>query len=121
MAILKSKVFICCCLLFLAHQWMQYGLHLHYSFIDNYLDDLLAMPVLLTLMLAERRWLFEIKTGLSVGEIILATLYVSILTELVFPLLSPRFKGDWLDPVMYAAGAALYYFSIQPAVLQKSA
>jgi hypothetical protein len=60
---------------------------------------------------AERRHLF--KKGpqykLPVLEIGLATVYVSVVSEFLFPLLSTRFTYDTLDFIFFFLGAVLFY------------
>ena len=114
MKVLKSPLFIVCMVLLALHQFQQYVLKLSVPVADAYLDNLLAMPILLFLLVAERRLLF--KRGayyqLSMAEVVLATLYVSVISELLFPLLSSRFVFDWMDFLFFFIGAAIYYFSV---------
>ncbi len=114
MAILKSPVFLLCCFLFALHQFMQKVLQLTVPVADAYIDSFLLMPILLTFLVAERRILF--KRGatycLSVLEIIIATFFIAIVAELIFPALSQRFTADWLDVLAYALGSTLFYFVI---------
>lgn len=114
MKILQSPVFILCSVLFVLHQLLQKGLGLHIPYLHAYLDNFLAMPIILTLLLAERRLLFRKGNGyiLTALDVLLATLYVSLISELLFPLFSDRFTTDWLDPVLYGLGSLLFYFTI---------
>jgi putative effector of murein hydrolase LrgA (UPF0299 family) len=114
MAILKSPVFLICCALFVLHQFLQKVLGVAVPGIDPYLDSFLAMPILLTLLVAERRVLF--KRGetycLTVLEILITTLFVAVVAELLFPALSDRFTADWWDVLAYGLGSILFYFTI---------
>ena len=114
MAVLRSPVFIICLVLFLLHQIMQKILHITFSFADSYLDNLLAMPIILTLLLAERRWLFKKGSNyqIPVIDIVVATLYIIFITEVVFPLLSKNFTADWKDLLFYALGSFVFYNTI---------
>lgn len=114
MAILKSPVFIVCCVLFLLHQVLQKVLGVALPGIDPYLDSFLAMPILLTLLLAERRVLFKKGASycLTILEILIATLFVALVAELLFPALSDRFTADWWDVVAYGLGSVLFYTTI---------
>jgi hypothetical protein len=107
---LKSPLFIICSILFLLHQLAQYALKLHIPPADAYLDNLVAMPIFLSLLVAERKILFKRDKAyrLSLLEVFLATVYVSLISELLFPLLAKRFTFDLLDFVFFLAGAALY-------------
>jgi predicted membrane channel-forming protein YqfA (hemolysin III family) len=69
------------------------------------------MPIILTLLLAEKKYIFKQKhQKLSLLFIILATLYVAAITEWLFPLLSDRFTSDPVDLLFYSLGSAFYYF-----------
>jgi hypothetical protein len=116
MKILKSPVFLICCILFIAHQALRLINDQPIPLVDPYLDTLLAMPIILTFLLFERRYIFKWKnyvrlTGL---EIILATLLIAFVSEVVFPALSDEFTGDWMDVLFYFAGSAIFYFTINP-------
>ena len=115
MHVLKSPLFVLCCLLFLAHQFMQKVLHINIWVLDSYLDNLLAMPVILTLFLAERTFLFPSRTpSLNKSEVIVIILYVSVIAELLFPLLSERFTADLLDVLFYCIGSIIFLVWINP-------
>jgi hypothetical protein len=110
MQALKSPLFIVSTLFFLLHQWTQHVFKIKMLFADAYLDNLLAMPIILTLLRAERSYLFKKGASyrLTILDIILTTVYIAVLSELLFPILSPRFTFDWLDFVFFFAGAALF-------------
>ena len=106
----KSPLFIICSVLFLLHQVAQYILEVRIPFVDAYLDNLVAMPIFLALLMAERRILFkrDATYKLSVLEVFLATAYISLISELLFPLLASRFTFDPFDVAFFFAGAALF-------------
>ena len=114
MAILKSPVFIICCILFILHQILQKALGLSLPFFDLYLDSLLAMPIILSFLLLEKQILFRKGTNyrLTVLEIIMATFFISLVSEWLFPKLSNQFTTDWIDVALYIAGALIFYFTI---------
>lgn len=114
MNVLKSPVFIICCLLFILHQLLQKGLHISMPLVDSYLDNLLAMPIILTFLLVERRILFRRGKGyrLSGLDVVMATIYIIIISEIVFPFLSEQFVTDWRDVIFYALGSLVYWFTI---------
>lgn len=111
MQTLKSPLFIVSIALFLLHQVLQHLLKISLPLADRYLDNLLAMPIILSLLLAERRHLFRRGNSyqLSWLEIVLATLYVSAISEWLFPVLSKRFTFDPLDFVFFFGGAGIFY------------
>lgn len=114
MEILRSPVFIICCFLFGAHQALQKLLHIPVPFVDLYLDNLLAMPIILTLLLAERRILFKRGRSyrLPLLDVVVATIYVVFIAEIVFPLLSDKFVTDWWDVLFYGLGSMLFLLTI---------
>lgn len=114
MKVLKSPVFIICCVLFVLHQLLQKGLEISLPFIDSYLDNLLAMPIILTFLLVERRILFRRGKGyrLSAMDVVLATIYIVVIAEVVFPLLSDNFVTDWRDVIFYSLGSLIFWFTI---------
>ena len=110
----RSPVFVVSCLLFILHQVLQKGFNVSIPIIDQYLDSLLAMPIILTFLLAERQYLF--KKGkqyrLPLLDVVLATLFIAFVSEVVFPFLSNDFTGDWLDLGFYAIGSGIFHFTI---------
>ena len=111
MLTLRSPLFLICLLLFIIHQLLQKEFNLHFFWLDNYLDSLLAMPIILTLWEAEKIFLFKKDSAfrLSMLEIAAATIYISLISEVVFPLFSTAFKGDWIDVIFYVGGSSLFY------------
>lgn len=114
MDVLKSPIFIISCIIFVLHQLIQKGFEIPLPLIDDYLDSLLAMPIILTFLLVERRMLFKKGKNyrLPVLDVVLAIFYISIITEVLFPWLSDRFTADWLDVVFYAIGSLIYFLTI---------
>ena len=119
MQLLRSPLFILSCLLFIVHQLFQKVLQIAIPIADAYLDNLLVMPILLNLWLAEKQWLFNEKNNHRITklEIAIATLYVLVVTEWLFPLLSHRFVFDELDILLTMSGSFIYFFvEKQPAL-----
>ena len=114
MKLLLSPVFLICLALFLLHQLLQKGLQIQMALADRYLDAFLAMPVILTLLLAEKRWLWKKKASyrLTTLTIAITTAYIIVMVEVIFPWLSDKFTTDWLDIICYIAGSLLFHFTI---------
>lgn len=114
MNVLRSPVFIICSVLFVLHQILQKGLDIHFMAMDRYLDNLLAMPIILTLLMLERRFLFGRKQdfSLSMLEISVATIFIILVAEILFPLLSSDFTTDWWDVLFYVLGSILFYLTV---------
>jgi hypothetical protein len=122
MNIVFHPVFIVCCILFVAHQILQKVLYISIPLADQYLDNLVAPPILLTLLVAEKRILFKRSQTytLSVLEVCMATILIALVSEYLFPYLSNEFIFDWLDIVCYALGSLLFYFTINTAKKQNN-
>ncbi|PVH24254.1 hypothetical protein DC487_14305 [Sphingobacterium corticibacter] len=103
--------FLCFALLFIIHQVVQWGLGIPIGWLDSYLDPLLMMPITLHLLLWERRYLFEKGDSykLSIFGIFNYLILVSILGEVIFPVLQPGFVADWIDVLCYFTGAVFFY------------
>lgn len=97
-------------LLVALHQVVERLLHIHIPVVDNYLDPLLLMPMLLHLLLWERRVLFK-KGDLFVfswPRMIMIFIIVSFITEYLFPLLRPGFTADIWDVLCYLIGTIIF-------------
>ena len=114
MKILYSPVFIICCILFVAHQATQQFFRISIPLVDNHLDNLLAPPILFTLLVAERRIIFKRGADYTLDqtEVILATLFLIVVSEWLFPFLSDNFTSDWMDVLVYVMGGFLFYYTI---------
>ncbi len=77
------------------------------------------MPIILTLFPAERRWLFKKGNDYTVPvlDIIVATIWVVLISEILFPLLSERFTADWKDVVFYGIGSFIFHFTMNKVSL----
>ncbi len=114
MFILRQIPWLTCVSLFLIHQWTQKFMGWKIPWADNHLDCLLCMPVFLTLLLAERRWIFQ-KTSLysfSAFETSLIVIVLSLIYEEGFPRWSTAFTKDYWDYLCYGIGALFFYFFI---------
>ena len=113
MEVLRRPLFIISIILFSLHQFLQWGLKINIPIADAYLDNLLLMPIVLTLWLAEKRILFKKPktTELSISEIVIATAYMLLITEWLFPLWTARITTDFWDVLYTAIGSLLYYFA----------
>ncbi|ALJ01176.1 hypothetical protein DC20_03775 [Rufibacter tibetensis] len=74
-----------------------------------YLDDLLCLPLLLTVTLFLMRFLYGPQVRFSVYHVGFVVVYVSLAFEVFLPLFMPRYTGDFLDVQLYAAGGWIFY------------
>jgi len=101
--------------LFLLHQFVQYILGWSTPWVDAYLDPLLALPVLLGLLLFERRLVFRVKR-LSLLEVGLVSVVLAIIFEEGFPRLQPAFVQDSFDYLAYLVGAGYFWVFLNPSL-----
>jgi len=81
-------------------------------FTDNYLNDILAIPVVLTLSRWCMQLIYRIKEyRLSVLQITGICAYMSVVFEFLLPQYSTVYSGDWLDVCCYFMGGLIYYLS----------
>lgn len=106
----KSVIlFAVCALLFLLHQYVEKILKLSLPMIDSYLDPLLFMPMLLTLITWERQLMYKNRLyHLPWTHIFGYFLLVSVLCEILFPMWTDRMTADIWDVLLYALGTILY-------------
>lgn len=103
-----SLHFHICIGVFLFHQFIKQFWVLP-IFISSYLNDLLALPLYLSICLLTSQIIFPTKfQRLSTFQIILTCLAVSISFEVIFPIQSSSFKADYVDVICYAIGACYF-------------
>jgi hypothetical protein len=115
--VIKNKIFISSVILFLLHQFLQKGLNNNIPIIHEYLDDLLCMPVVLTLTLFAFRK-FVVKNEMfsfSLGQVVWAVIYFSIIFEIALPYFSSQYTSDPVDVIAYSIGAFVFYKKINPS------
>lgn len=112
MQTLRHPVFLSCVLLFLVNQGLEL-MHIYIPFLFSYLDDLLVMPIVLTLALAaERAYFRNSRFVLPWTYVAGAVLAFGVCFEALLPLISLRHKADLLDVLAYAVGAVLFHLHI---------
>lgn len=79
------------------------------TIINNYLNDLLAIPLTCWTILLLIRLLKKQNFILSPLMIIAVTLYFSIYFEWYLPQHHHRYTGDYLDVLCYSAGGIIYF------------
>ncbi len=114
MSVLKNPHFWILALLFWVNQYLEKIQCIFIPFIHSYLDDLLAMPVILGTTLQIFRWIY--KNGISYiftkTQIVIGTAYISFLFEVLLPQWSDRYTADPWDVLCYGLGAVYFYFFI---------
>src|SRR5690606_16759880 len=100
------------------HQFLQKILGINIQLVDSFLDPLLFLPILLQLVLLERRFVFGKGTQyvLSWFQILTVTVFVSVVCELLFPQWNPAFTADYIDVICYLLGGVIFgvFFNSSP-------
>jgi hypothetical protein len=114
MEILRQPTWYIPFVIFLLHQFIQYILGWSTPWVDAYLDPLLALPILFGLLLFERRLIFGVHR-LSLFEVSLASVVLMVIFEEGFPRWEPAFVRDYYDHLAYLAGAAYFWYFVNPS------
>lgn len=81
-----------------------------YDFLNYYLNDFLAVPILLQLVLISFQLLYKnAHIYLGKDKILYTVIYISVFFELFLPYFSERFVGDWRDVMMYCIGGFTFF------------
>lgn len=79
-------------------------------YVNDYLNDLLLMPLVLGLLSFTIRYLKNDSSfQFSLSFIIGLALYYSLYFEYYLPEVNPRYTGDWIDILLYFFGGFLFY------------
>ncbi|RAU81791.1 hypothetical protein DP923_13910 [Pontibacter arcticus] len=77
--------------------------------IINYLDDLLCLPLVLTITLYLLRLFYGSELRLAWYHVVFTVVYFILAFEVFFPGFMPRYTSDWVDGVLYAIGGMIFY------------
>lgn len=100
-------------ILFVAHQLLQYILHLPIPYVDSYFDPFACAVIGLTVFQWERVHLWRSQQRqLSLTEIVMVTAVLALISEEVFPRLSNEFYRDSWDYAALTLGGAYFYLFI---------
>ncbi|MDX5481587.1 MAG: hypothetical protein LPK07_07870 [Hymenobacteraceae bacterium] len=113
---LRHPFFLICLVLFCLNQLLELQ-QLYIWPLYAYLDDLLCLPITLTMALAGERAYFRSPAfTLPKRYILLAFLLFTVVFEGILPLFSARYTADVLDIAAYALGGyAFQYILNKPA------
>jgi hypothetical protein len=114
MGILKHKVFVVASFIFILHQVIQKIGNIHIPLLHAYLDDLLCMPVILslTLYIFRKFVLNNPSFRFSGQQVIWAVIYFSMMFEIFLPQYSDEYVADSFDVIAYAIGALIFHYTI---------
>ena len=115
MKTLKHPLFIISIILFGLNQLAEQA-ELFIWPLHTHLDDLLCLPISLSIILAaERLYFSDQKLTLPKRHLILAVVLFSLIFEGVLPLFSERYTMDAWDIVAYTLGAWIFHKTINSA------
>jgi hypothetical protein len=81
----------------------------HYLLINNYVNDLLCLPLLLGDDLCNRL-LKDNSFTFSIGLLSFGLL-LFFYFEYYLPEVNPRYTADWIDVILYFSGGFIFFFS----------
>lgn len=114
---LQSYSFWIPLLLFSLHQIAQKGFQIHTPFADQYLDPFCLGVIALHAFAWEQNYFFERKQ-LGIVEVGLIVLFLSLVTEILFPFLSDQFTADFLDSLAISLGAVWFVLTAKKTRLK---
>ena len=96
---------------FLLHQLIQKGFGVDITFVHDYIDPLLSIPIMLGVWVVERDYLFG-RGRLTLLETMVGTVFLALVFELLFPYLSSAFTYDPWDFLAYGLGGVLFWVGV---------
>jgi hypothetical protein len=120
-SVIKSPWFYIAVILFVLHQVLQLGLEIKISFLDNYLDPFLFLPIALGAYLQERR-LFLKNDGFKFDhfKLIALSVLLCVIVEVFFPFFNAGYSFDIYDFIAYYAGAIYFNYKINRKFIVES-
>jgi hypothetical protein len=89
-------------------------------YINGYINDGFAIPVIANLGLWFKR-VFIIKNNyyvLGPWQVAFIVVYVSLVFEVLLPLLSKIYTADWIDVLLYVIGGLFFYWVMNKPVVE---
>jgi hypothetical protein len=111
MTVFINPYFLIACLIFWINQFLEKVMGIFIPFVHAYLDDLLAMPVILGITLQVYKWIHPLKKNFvfSKTQVVVGWIYFSFLFEFLLPKFSSTYTSDLLDVLCYGLGALAFY------------
>ena len=111
MAVFKNPFFYIPCIVFWINQYLEKVQNIFIPFVHAYLDDLMAIPVVLGISLQVFKWIHPLKDTFifTKTQVAMGLVYFSFLFEFVLPLWSGDYIADIWDVVCYGVGALIFF------------
>lgn len=79
--------------------------------VNNYVNDLLILPIVLTICLFILRWSRGDKSyTIPIGVIMYICAFYGFVFEYLLPKFHPRYTADFIDAFLYFLGGIVFYF-----------
>ncbi|WP_439880871.1 magnesium citrate secondary transporter [Pontibacter sp. MBLB2868] len=112
MKALFHPVFLLCLFVFGLNQLLEHA-QVFIKPLHTHLDDLLCLPIILTIILAAERAYFQNPYfRLPWHYTLLALLSFTVVFEVILPAFSDRYTADALDIIAYSLGAVIFNSTI---------
>ncbi|MGB0861591.1 MAG: hypothetical protein ACPGXZ_01685 [Saprospiraceae bacterium] len=110
---LFHPVFVMASLLFVIHQVLQKIFEISIPLFDNYGDDFVGMPIILTIFLVEQRFIWKrVQTNLSLFQVVVFTILFAVFFENILPLFNHNYTADYWDYLAYGLGSWFFFITI---------
>lgn len=121
MSVLQNPYFWVPCIIFWVNQYLERIQKLFLPFVHSYLDDLMAIPVVLGITLQAFRWMNGENTQMvfSKKQVIIGVVYFGFLFEGLLPFWSSTYVRDPFDLLCYAVGAVYFWVFINNKGIKK--
>lgn len=119
MKLFLHPCFLICSITFLLNQLLE---QLGYQIwvLNSFLDDLLCLPISLTLVLvAERLYFSNASIILPKGYVLVSILLFGLVFEVLLPQLSPKHTADIWDMLAYSLGGLIFEMGINRPISDK--
>jgi len=80
-------------------------------FVNNHFTDLITVPMYIYLIYFVVNHLFKFSWKPDFSFVISSVLIISVIFEVVCPMISSRYTADWKDVVCYFTGGIIYFYS----------
>lgn len=90
-------------------------------FINGYVDDAFAVPVIANLGLCFQR-VVVIQNNyyvLSAGKVIFIVVYLTLVFEVFLPYISHTYVSDWKDATLYVFGGFFFYYVMNKPIVER--
>jgi hypothetical protein len=89
--------------------------------VNGYIDDACAIPVIANLSLCYMR-IFVFHSNyyvLSDWKVAFIVIYLTLVFEVLLPLISKTYTSDWIDGGLYVFGGFFFYFVMNKPLLSR--